>query len=42
LVNGWMIAHILKLNPRESTWGFVTMLAGLLVFQISERRLRFR
>ena len=40
LVMGWMLVHVLYLQPRESTWGFATLLAGLLVFHFSERRLR--
>jgi basic amino acid/polyamine antiporter, APA family len=36
-VNGWMLAHILKMYPRESSWGFATLLTGLIVFQISDR-----
>jgi APA family basic amino acid/polyamine antiporter len=37
-VNGWMILHILELQPRESAFGFATLLAGLIVFRISEGR----
>jgi basic amino acid/polyamine antiporter, APA family len=37
-VNGWMILHILERKPRESAFGFATLLAGLIVFRISEGR----
>jgi hypothetical protein len=37
---GWMLVHVLYLQPRESAWGFATLLAGLIVFQFSEKRLR--
>jgi APA family basic amino acid/polyamine antiporter len=40
LVMGWMLAHVLYLQPRESAWGFATLLAGLAVFHFSERRLK--
>jgi basic amino acid/polyamine antiporter, APA family len=38
LAMGWMLAHVLYLHRRESTWGFATLLAGLAVFHFSERR----
>ena len=36
-VIGWMLVHILQRHPSESAWGFATLLAGLIVFQLSER-----
>jgi basic amino acid/polyamine antiporter, APA family len=40
LVMGWMLVHVLNRQPRESAWGFATLLAGLVVFHFSERRLK--
>lgn len=37
VVIGWMLVHILQRHPSESAWGFATLLAGLIVFQLSER-----
>jgi APA family basic amino acid/polyamine antiporter len=37
-VNGWMIWHVLFKSPLESLAGLGTLLAGLLVFHLSERR----
>ncbi len=31
-VNGWMLVHILRSNPRESLAGFGTLLLGLAIF----------
>jgi basic amino acid/polyamine antiporter, APA family len=39
-IMGWMLAHVLKRHPGESAWGFATLLAGLIVFHFSERRLK--
>ena len=37
-VNGWMIWHVLKKSPLESLAGLGTLLAGLIVFHVSARR----
>ena len=37
-VNGWMLWHVFRDTPRESLAGLATLLAGLVVFQLFERR----
>ena len=37
-VSGWMLWHVFRNTPRESLAGLATLLAGLIVFHLSERR----
>jgi APA family basic amino acid/polyamine antiporter len=37
-VNGWMMWHVLLKSPLESLAGLGTLLAGLLIFHLTERR----
>ena len=37
-VNAWMLWYVFLKNPKESLAGLATLLAGLVVFHLSERR----
>ncbi len=37
-VNGWMLWHVFRAQPQESLAGLGTLLAGLVVFHFSEKR----